>query len=80
MEGKKLEQVTKEKDLGILIDNEFKFHKQTAAPTKKVNSVKGLLKKSFILLDKMRLLYESVVCLHLACDNVICRGALCREH
>ena len=29
MERKKLEQVTEEKDLGILIDDELKFHKQT---------------------------------------------------
>ena len=34
MEGKKLEQVTGEKDLGILIEDELNFHKQTAAATK----------------------------------------------
>ena len=31
-----LEQVTEEKDLGVIIDNELKFHKHTAATTKKV--------------------------------------------
>ena len=35
MEGKKLEQVIEDKALGILIDDELKFHKQTAAATKK---------------------------------------------
>ena len=55
MEGKKLEQVTEEKNLGILIDDELKFHKQIAATTKKANDVLGLLKKSFTLLDKITL-------------------------
>ena len=73
MEGKKLEQVTEEKDLGVLIDDELKFHKQTAAATKKANGVLGLLKKSFTLLDKMTLplLYKSLVRPHLEYGNVV---------
>ena len=34
MDGKELDQVKEEKDLGVLIDNELKFHKQTAAAIK----------------------------------------------
>ena len=30
-----LEQVTEEKDLGVIIDNELKFHKHTVATIKK---------------------------------------------
>ena len=33
--GHKLDQVKEEKDLGVLIDDELKFHKQTAAVIKK---------------------------------------------
>ena len=55
MEGKKLEQVTDEKDLGISIDDDLKFHEQTTAATKKANGVLGLLKKSFIPLNKITL-------------------------
>ena len=40
-----LEQVTEEKDLGVIIDNELKFHKHTAATIKKANSILGLIKK-----------------------------------
>ena len=34
MDGKELDQVKEEKDLGVPIDNELKFHKQTAAAIK----------------------------------------------
>ena len=73
MEGKKLEQVTEEKDLGILIDDELKFHKQTAAATKKANDVLGLLKNSFTLLDKITppLLYKSLVRPYMEYGNVV---------
>ena len=50
-----LEQVTEEKDLGVIIDNELKFHKYTAAIIKKANSILGLIKKSFVSLDKYSL-------------------------
>ena len=45
MGGNILEQVKEEKDLGVLIDAELKFHKQTAAAVKMANSVLGLIKK-----------------------------------
>ena len=49
MKGKKLEHINEEKDLGVIIDNELKFHKQTAAAVKKANSSLGIIKKSFAL-------------------------------
>ena len=51
MNGYTLEQVTEEKDLGIIIDNELKFHKHTAMAIKKANRILGLIKKSFVNLD-----------------------------
>ena len=73
MAGKKLDQVNEEKDLGVLIDNELKFHKQAAAAVKKANSTLGLIKKSFALLDHktLPLLYKSLVRPHLEYGNVI---------
>ena len=73
MDGKKLEQVKDEKDLGVLIDNELKFHKQTATAIKRANSVLGIIKKSFTLLDvsTLPLLYKSLVRPHLEYANVI---------
>ena len=76
MDGKELDQVKEEKDLGVLIDNELKFHKQTTAAIKRANSVLGLTKNSFTLLDvsTLPLLYKLLVCLHL--EYECCMGAL----
>ena len=73
MNGQRLEQVTEEKDLGVLIDNELKFHKQTATAIKKANGVLGLIKKSFALLDSvtLTLLYKTLVRPHLEYGNVV---------
>ena len=73
MDGKELDQVKEEKDLGVLIDNELKFHKQTAAAIKRANSVLGLIKKLFTLLDvsTLPLLYKSLVRPHLEYANVV---------
>ena len=67
MDNQELEQVTEEKDLGVLFDDELKFHRQAAAALKKANTVLGMLKKSFVLLDEVTLplLYKSLVCPHL---------------
>ena len=71
MKGKQLEYVNEEKDLGVLIDSELKFHKQTAAAVKKANCSLGLIKKSFARLDinTLPLLYKSLVRSHLEYGN-----------
>ena len=51
MGGRVLEDVDEEKDLGVLVDKELKFHHQTAAAVKKANMALGLIKKSFAFLD-----------------------------
>ena len=73
MNGQKLEQVNEEKDLGVIIDKELRFHKQAAAAVKKANSRLGLIKKSFAVLDEttLPLLYNSLVRPHLEYGNLI---------
>ena len=72
MKGQQLEQVDEKKDLGVLIDNELKFHKETATAIKG-KSVLGLIKKSFAVIDKrtLPLLYKALVRPHLEYGNVI---------
>ena len=73
MNGQKLEHIKEEKDLGVIVDSELKFHKQTSAAIKKANSRLGLIKKSFAVLDRntLPLLYSSLVRPHLEYGNVI---------
>ena len=73
MNGQKLEQIEEEKDLGVIVDNKLKFHKQTSAAVKKANSRLGLIKKSFAVLDHntLPLLYNPLVRSHLEYGNVI---------
>ena len=75
MNGQQLKHVNEEKDLGVLIDNDLEFHKQTAEAVKKGKSVLGLIKKSFAILDKrtLPLLYKSVVLPYLEYGDVIWR-------
>ena len=40
-----LENVKEEKDLGVITNNQFKFHTHTSASVKKANSILGLIKR-----------------------------------
>ena len=73
MNGQQLKHVNEEKDLGVLIDDDLKVHKQTAAAVKKGKSVLGLIKKSFAILVKISLplLYKAHVRPHLEYGNDI---------
>ena len=73
MEEENLGQLTEHKDLGVLVDDQLKFHKHTAAAVKKASMVLGLVKKSFALLDcdTVPILYKSLVRPHLEYGNVI---------
>jgi len=51
MNGNTLTHTNKEKDLGVIMDLDLKFHKQSASAIKKANVTLGLIKKSFALLD-----------------------------
>ena len=73
MNGRKLDQVYEEKDLGIIMDNELKFHKQTSAIVKKASRILGLIEKSFTCLDETMLpyLYKSLLRSQLEYGNVV---------
>ena len=47
MIGRILEKVDIQKDLGVLMDSELKFHHQTSSAVKKANQILGLIKKTF---------------------------------
>lgn len=73
MDGYELKQVNEQRDLGVIIDFELKFHKQTAAAIKKANSILGVIKKSFLLRDSSLVLslYKSLVRPHMEYANII---------
>ena len=47
MHGRTLEKVDCEKDLGVEVYRELKFHKHTSSSVKKANRMLGLIKRSF---------------------------------
>ena len=59
--------------LGVLIDDELKFHKQTAAAIKTANRVLGVVKKSFSYFDdkNLPLIYKSLIRPHLEYGNIV---------
>ena len=73
MNGHYLEDIEEEKDLGVLVDSELKFHKQAAAIVKSANSRLGLIRKAFASLDEetLPLLFKSLVRSKLEYGNVI---------
>ena len=60
MNGHILEGVPMQKDLGIIVDKELKFHEQTAAAVKKANQVLGIIKKT--IYTKKRLQFPYCIC------------------
>ena len=73
MDGKKLKQVKEEKDLGVLVDDELNFHKQTSSAIKKANGVLVMMKKSFSAFDdtNLAILYKTLVRPRLEYGNVV---------
>ena len=73
MEGQQLGQLEGQKDLGVIVDDELKFHKQAAAAIMKANTVLRLVRKSFAVLDSntVLVLYKLLVRPHLEYGNVI---------
>ena len=73
MDDHSLEQVRQERDLGVIVDEQLKFHQQTAASVSKANQILGVIRKSFEVLDKVSLplLLKSLVRPHLEyCNSV----------
>ena len=68
-----MQEVREEKNLGILIDDRLKFHKQTAAVFSKASQMLVVLQHSFASLNEstLLLLYWSVVRQFLEYGNAI---------
>ena len=68
-----LDSTKNEKDLGVIIDNELKYHVHAASATKKANQVLGIIKKSYYTRDAktMPTLYKSMARPHLEYGNAI---------
>ena len=73
LDGEPMQVVREEKDLGILIDDELKFHKQTAASISKASQMLAVVRRSFANLDEstLPLLYRSLVRPFLEYGNAI---------
>jgi hypothetical protein len=67
MNNVKLEVISEEKDLGVVISNTFKVSKQCAKAASKGNQILGLIKRTFISKEKNVLLnlYKALVRPHL---------------
>ncbi len=68
-----LESITEEMDLGVLIDDELKFHKHVSAAVSKSNQTLGIVKRTFDTLDKelLPIVYKHQVRTHLEYGNAI---------
>ena len=68
-----LEKTDHEKDLGVIIDNNLKFHILSASASKKANQMLGIIKKSYNTRDARTIstLYKSMVRPHLEYGNTI---------
>ena len=72
MHRRTLDKVDCEKDLGVEVGSELKFHKQTSS-VKKANRMLGLIKRSFLNKkeETFSLLYMALVRPHLEYANVV---------
>ena len=73
LNGEDLHQSTHEKDLGVIIDEDLKFHTHAAKAVAKGFGILGLIKKSFEYLDEVTLplLFNSRIRPHLEYGNLI---------
>ena len=73
MNNQDIQQASNEKDLGIIIDDQMKFHLHTSFATSKVIHTVGLIKKSFVNLTKetFTCLFTTIVFPQLEYGNVI---------
>jgi len=67
MDGNKLETVTEEKDLGVMVSDNLKWDKQCSEAVIKANKILGMIKRNFSDNSKERIipLYKSLVRPHL---------------
>ena len=58
MNGNLLESVDSEKDFGVIMDSELKFHIHTSSAIKKANKILGLIKRTFVYKSMVRPILE----------------------
>jgi len=51
LDGEQLNVVSHQKDLGVMVDHQLKFHQQTVSVASKANQILGIISKSFECLD-----------------------------
>ena len=63
MNSEPLQNVNEERDLGIIIDNQLKFHSHVSSISSKARKLLALIRQSFIYFDKETFphLYKSIV-------------------
>ena len=68
-----LEAISFERDLEVIVDDELKFHQQTATATKKASQILGIIKKSYQTryAETISTLYKAMVRPHLEYANSI---------
>ena len=73
LNGHILETSSQEKDLGVIVDVDLKFHVHTASVIKKANQLLGVIKRSYKSRDPhtILLLYKSMIRTHLEYGNTI---------
>ena len=73
MNDHRLDAVRFERDLGVIVDDELKFHMHTATATKKAKQILGIIKKSYQTRDAKTIttLYKAMVRPHLEYANSI---------
>ena len=73
MDGTLLDEVSEEKNLGVIIDKDLKFHSHTALVFNKANRLLGLLKHCFVNLSSTTFvnLYKVIIRPVLECNNTI---------
>ena len=73
LNNQKLESISSEKDLGVMVDDKLKFHVHAAYATKKANQMLGVIKKTYVTRDANTIstLYKSMVRPHMEYGNAI---------
>ena len=76
MNDHRLEADRFERDLGVIGDDELKFHRQKATATKKANQILGIIKKSYQTRDAVTIstLHKALVRPHMEYANSISWG------
>ena len=73
MRGAALEQVSVERDLGVMVDSDLKFREQAASAVSKAPRILAVIRRSFQLIDRttLPLLFKTLVRPHLEYCNMV---------